>query len=279
MLGLTVLAFMLLLVGLAMKSADAEVPGSSSTRLENPADIFRNFSLNPAPVSMSNSSGRTKTSEVFEKRGTPPENTSDKQNFNCNNSANQELRSTSSVTGNKTQIQNCDDTSTETPGKYFSVTENKPQITSTNATTKDVLQKHGFVGEDGKPDGFQTSITAPSPEVVSMGTERGTSAGTTVSATDASGNNATEPFSAADTETTPVVFKETYSTPGTSASEFQTITTPLPFSAPPDLWWGGSKKRAHGQHKAQKMATLLKMASKGKSFISNRRNDRRRRLK
>lgn len=269
-----------------MNTAEAEVLGSSSTRLENPADIFRKFGLNPALVSTNTSSGQTKTSEAFERRGIPTEDTSDKQNLNCHNSATQEFRSTSSLTGNKTQTQNCDGASTETPGKHFSVTENKPQITNTNTTTKDVLQEHGFVGADGKADAFQTNITAPSPEAFSINPERGTSEGITVSSTDASGNNTTEPSLVADTETTLAMFKETHSTPGTSTSEFETIslttippTTPLPSSTPADLWWGGSKRRNHGHHKAQKVATLLKMASKGKSIISNRRNDRRRRLK
>jgi hypothetical protein len=271
-----------------MNTAEAEVLGSSSTatRLENPADIFRKVGLNPALVSTSTSSGQTITSEAFERPGMPTEDTSDKQNLICNNSATQEFRRTSSVTGNKTQTQNCDGASTDVPGKYGSVTESKPRITNIITTTKDVLQNHGFVGEDGKPDAFQTNITAPSPEVFSINPERGISEATTLSPRDASRNNTTGPSLVADTETTPVVFEETYSTPASSTPEFETIslttiqaTTPLPFSTPANLWWGGSKRRHHGQHKAQKVATLLKVASKVKSIISNRRNDRRWRLK
>lgn len=263
-----------------MNIAEAEELGSSPTGLENPADIFRKVGLNPAVASMNTSSGQTETSEAFERRGVPTEETSNKQDLNCNNSATQEFRSTSSLTGNKTQTQNCDDASTETPGKHFSVTENKPQITNINTTTKDVLQKHAFVGLDGKPDAFQTNTTAPSSEVLSINPERGTTEGTTVSPTNASGNKITEPSLVADTETTPTVFKETYSTHGTSSSDFETISlTTIPPTAPADLWWGGSKRRNHGHHKAQKVATLLKMASKGKSIVSNRRNDRKRRLK
>jgi hypothetical protein len=264
------------MVGFATNTAEAEVLGSSSTRSENPADIFRKFGLNPTLASMNISLGNTETSGVSERPGVPTEDTSDKQHLNCNNSATQEFRSTYSSTGNKSQTQNCDGPSTEAL-----VTENQLQITNMNTTTKDVLQNHGFVGGDGRPDAFQTKITAPSPEVFIE-----TSQGTAVSPRDASEVNATEPFSVAHTNTTPIVLKDTYSTPTGSTSEFETIslatippTTPLPFSTLADLWWGGTKRRHHGHHKAQKVATLLKMASKGKSIVSNRRNDRRRRLK
>jgi hypothetical protein len=266
-----------------MKSTEAEVLGSPPTRLENPDDIFRKFGINPEPVSKNSSSGQTKISEAFDRRGIPTEDTSDKQNLNYNRKETQEFKSTCSLIGNKTQTQNCDGASTETPGKYVSVAENKPQVTNINTTTKDVIQNQGFVGEDGKSDELQTNITSPPPEVLStrsINPERGICEGTTISAEDASGNNTTEPASVVDTETTPVMLKETYSTPGSSTSEFETISfTTTPPTTPADLWWGGSKKRKHGHHKGQKVARLLEMASKGKSIVSNRRNDRRRRFK
>lgn len=272
-----------------MKRAEADVLGSPSTSLETSTDIFRKSGLTPELVSKNTSSGQAETSEAFESRGISTEDTSDKQHFNDNNEETQEFRNTCPLTGNKSQTRNCDGPSAETPGKYVSVAENKPQITNINTTTKDALQNQGFVREDDEPDAFQTNTISPSPQVFSIRSvnpERGISGGTTISVKDASWNNTTEPYLVVDTETTPVILKETYSTPRSSTSESETISlttvpppTPLPFWTPADLWWGGSKKRKHGHHKAQKVARLLEMASKGKSIVSNRRNDRRRRFK
>jgi hypothetical protein len=80
-LNLTVPGFLLLLVGVAMNGAGAEVPGSSSTRLENPSDVFGEFVPKPELLSKNGSSEDVRTAEAFERRDVPTGNTSDKQNF------------------------------------------------------------------------------------------------------------------------------------------------------------------------------------------------------
>jgi hypothetical protein len=252
-----------------MNSAGAEMPGSSSTGLENPAGMFGGQSgFNPELVPQ-NESAEAVSSEASERRSVPTENTPQEQNLG----ATHEFTSSSSLAAITPETQTRDSVSTGTPHEFLSVTENEPQTTTINTATKDTLQNQGFVGGDSKPDALQTNVTSPSPQAFST---RGINPeGTPAKA----GHAAPCPVTDAETDVL-------HPTPGSSTSEFQTATLtaapPAPLlasSTPADVWWGGFMKRNHGFPKAQTVARLLETASKGKSAISNRPSDRMRRLK
>jgi hypothetical protein len=104
-----------------MNSACAEVLGSSSTRLENPADKFGGQSGLIPELEPKNGSAEEVSSEALDRRGLPTENTPHEQSLG----AAQEFRSSSLLTAKSPETQNRDCASTGTPHEFVSVTENK----------------------------------------------------------------------------------------------------------------------------------------------------------